>query len=599
MWQKNLDVLKNQYPNIYELVSASEDEGRFEFDNEGTSIPNIKYEGKHFNSRYNPKLEARRWVDTLEIDESYDGLFVYGLGLGYHLSELKAKYNNKKIIIVEPHIEIFKYCMTCQDITPYLEDEFIVFLVALEAFQVRNLLEYYIEESKIERVYFTELPFYKKHFSEYISEVYDQISRTLELFRANIYTEIFSSRRWLYNFFSNIKYFETTPNIISLDGAFKGSPVIIVAAGPSLNKNIHLLRKVYNKALIIAVGTAALILDRQGIKPHIIMGADGNIHESEIFRNIRSQEPLFIYSNMIHYKSLEYYKGKKMWVHLQSDELETQFLNSKEIRVPSITSGGSIAHNALAFARWLEAGHIMLLGQDLAFSNEKMYADGGNNDNVTTSASYVDTEDIYGHPIKTNRVFLTYRNWFEDFISLVYKEHKVVNCTEGGIAIAGIENMPFEKAIYQFCTEYFNYEEQLSNCYNKDVGFFKLENNLFQSLKAELEICYQLAKLRVEKVEEWIESNDVCEAKAIQSKVMELTDTLEEKYFYKTFILNTGKMFSDAMTREVSQKIKGLKTDEARKEAIIGGLYSQYIFALENLRIAQAAFEGIEPANLF
>ncbi len=601
MWQKNLEALQKQYPSIYTQLLEVEPSGVFDYVNDEATLSQIKYKGKYVHSKYNPVLEAKRWVDSLQIDATYDCVFVYGLGLGYYLEDIKAKYADKKIIVVEPHLEVFKYCLMSQDMTPYLEDDYVVFMVAFDAVEVRSLLEYYIEESKIKRVFFAELPFYKKHFSEYIEGAYEQISRTLQLFKANIYTEIYSSRRWLFNFFSNIKYFEETPNIIAMKDVFKGKPVVIVAAGPSLNKNVHLLRNLYDKALIIAVGTAALILDKKGIQPHIVMGADGNYHESLIFKEITCHKPLFIYSQMIQYKSLEYYKGRKMWVHLNSDELETQFLKAHGIEVPVITCGGSIAHNALAFARWLEAGPVMLLGQDLAFSNEKMYADGGNDDALDVNMGFVDTVDIFGKPIRTNKVFLTYRNWFEDFVSLVYKEHNIVNCTEGGLPIKGIENERFELAIDKFCKETFDYEAQLVTCHAAPEARFKLPEGEIESLKDALETCLELAKTRFERMVEWLECPELDSAcaKDIQSEVMRLTEALEEMDFYKTFIVNTGRLFHEALTREVNQKVKELKADAERREAVIRGLYTQYLFALENLRIAQAAFEGIEPANLF
>ena len=74
-------------------------------------------------------------------------------------------------------------------------------------------------------------------------------------------------------------------NILKLDGVhasrglyeeFRNIPAIICGPGPSLDKNIDVLRTLGDRALIIAGGTGINALNAGGVIPHICVSIDPN-----------------------------------------------------------------------------------------------------------------------------------------------------------------------------------------------------------------------------------------------------------------------------------------------------------------------------------
>jgi len=80
----------------------------------------------------------------------------------------------------------------------------------------------------------------------------------------------------------NIKVIADNPGINSLYGKFTGHPAVIVAAGPSLKKNAHLLKDVQGKALIISCDASLKYLLKEGIKPHLVTSLERE-HEVQQF----------------------------------------------------------------------------------------------------------------------------------------------------------------------------------------------------------------------------------------------------------------------------------------------------------------------------
>ena len=603
MIEKNLHSLKLHYSDLYDILDMHQKEGLFKLEEINNNF-NLSYQNKYIHSKYNPEIEAFRWVDGLDINEE-DCIFIIGLGLGYYLDYLVTKYPDKKIIIVEPSQEIFMNFLSVKDITTYIENKNIVFLVEKDTNTIRSLFDYYVQNNKVKKIFYTELPVYKKIYEAYIKEVYYELKKVLLLLQGNLTTEILSSRRWLYNIIRNFKYIGTHNNMVCLENLFSGVPVVIVSAGPSLDKNMSLLKDIYNRALIIAVGTAASILDSNGIEPHIIMGVDGNPAESTIFKKLRNTNPLLIYAQMIHYEAIENYSGKKVWVHFTGDSILKYLFEKLNYDCPEILTGGSIANTALALAHWLKAGTILLIGQDLAYTNKKAYAAGSAHEEenlIVTESGYIETTDIYGNQIYTRSQFLTYKNWFEDYVKLKLKDIKIFNCTEGGLNIEGIPNLSFADAIDLYCNDIYDIERIIGNSLNeKSTLDEEFLNRKMDEYKKQLEEAIELSRKRLEKITEIIEKQiyDIDQYDENVDEILLLTSQIEDLEFFKVFIENTGKMYHEAITRSTNQQLEVTKESGERKKSVLHGLFTQYTFVHDNLIVAKGAFEEKEVAGVF
>src|SRR5437763_9444636 len=95
------------------------------------------------------------------------------------------------------------------------------------------------------------------------------------------------------NIANNLGRYATTPPLDLLRDAFKGKPAVLVAAGPSLAKNMHLLHELVGnaepgtrRAVIIAVQTMLKPLLAAGIEPDFVTSLDYNTVSTRFFENL-------------------------------------------------------------------------------------------------------------------------------------------------------------------------------------------------------------------------------------------------------------------------------------------------------------------------
>lgn len=227
-------------------------------------------------------------------------------------------------------------------------------------------------------------------------------------------------------------------------GMRKDKPALIVAAGPSLNKQLPLLAQNQELFTIIAVDTVWPILKKHGIVPDAILALDPESVPSWP-RNEIAEDTAFC---------VDIGCGSKLLWSNDRNHLLTcanltvyQILKELGIKVSLLSTGGSVATSAFALAERLEANPIVLIGQDLALTGGKDHADGYlapyNAELLTTRIDAgFDVEGYYGDRLRTERQLLIYKTWFENRIKAM-PQKLVINATEGGARIEGALQLPF------------------------------------------------------------------------------------------------------------------------------------------------------------
>lgn len=601
MLEKNLSALKVHYFDLYNHIVDFK-MTKYKLVNSKNGMANLLLDNNtYLHSRYNPQNESHAWVNGFKIQDE-DTIFIIGLGLGYYLKIVAERYANKKIIIVEPDLEIFIHNLKINDFSKYIENENIVFLVNMDPHSVEHLIGHYLYTNKINKIYFSELPSYKKLKKEYIEEIYNHISKMTLSVKGNLITEIAFGQMWLDNTITNLKSILEYSNINNLKGICKDIPVIIVSAGPSLEKSIPYLRTISNKALIMSVGSSANILEHNGIIPHIILAVDGNITEAHIFEKLTTTKPILIYSTSVHHNVVSSYKGPKLWMKLNVDNYMEFVLNELNIDTVSLSTGPSVANIALDFSnRWLESKNILFIGQDLAYSNGKLYADGNVHSDIKHSKFeenhyYKKTTDIYGNDVYTSDNFIMMKHWFEEYLSVFKKKEGVYNCTEGGLNIKGIPNIPFQEAINRFCTDEVGiYNKILKVAKQKPVINKQKYDDFIKKCQNQSEKCIELSKKRLELSEEAIKNYN--DEKAFDEKLNEILligNELEEIKIYKYFIMLTGERYINAITSTTHNELQRIKERKEQKKAVMKGLIQQYIYIHQCLEVAKRAFDKYE-----
>ncbi|EHR3069931.1 motility associated factor glycosyltransferase family protein, partial [Campylobacter jejuni] len=252
-------------------------------------------------------------------------------------------------------------------------------------------------------------------------------------------------------FVYNLPSMITHPSYKELLSKRKGisDTAIIVSTGPSLTKQLPLLKKYASKATIFCADSSYPILAKHGIKPDYVCMLERTELTAEFFNHDFGEfdkDIVFVCAGVVHPKAIEYLKGKT-FIITQKVLAFPYYINLKDFSYAAV--GFSVAHTLSYLATYLSHKNIIFIGQDLA------YAENGNShpDDYQNSANYesqmyehILTEAYGGNgKVETHSIWLLFKNWFEN--EMIPNTRKMgittYNCTEGGARIEGTIEKPF------------------------------------------------------------------------------------------------------------------------------------------------------------
>lgn len=376
----------------------------------------------YFHSNVNPWKEATRWVQTYSEDRAEE-YAVLGLGLGYHVISLwKRTQGAIPVHVYEPDASILTLAERYQDFS---------------VCQGRNLYIHYDPE----------LTMLMKKLSANTATLaihhpsLRNIPKSAQKDALERFFVIDSSRRkqakYLYaNFTSNCK--AGARPVDELQEDFKGKDVFLIAAGPSLDKNVALLKERSDNSIVLATGTVFRKLMGMGIAPDYVIVTDANeriIWQVYVHRN--EQIPLLVLSSAYHQLCTEY-KGPKYMIFQRDFPPAEEY--AKKHGCMLFETGGSVSTTALDVCIRLQAARIIFLGLDLAFTDNLAHASGTSNRVVADQENLQPVKAYNGSVVYTDHKFNMYAQWIEERLQQEdAKQIPVINATEGGRYIAGME----------------------------------------------------------------------------------------------------------------------------------------------------------------
>ena len=299
------------------------------------------------------------------------------------------------------------------------------------------------------------------------------IKTTLTKHRLNQNTSAQFSIDWVENFIKNSQFLERTPHISELK--FSGfDTAIIVAPGPSLNKNIVDLKQYKDKALIVSVLHALPKLIKEGIEPHVVIHVDAKLDKPLIEfleKRMNFEIPLFVMGSNLPLMFNKIPRKKTVWSELIGP-LHTELCKQLNVSFPHL-SGGNVSLYAFNLCAQWKFKNIVLVGHDLSYDGDQYYAD---TDGLKTAVDMkdlnnhkrIEVDGYFGGKVKTSYDFYLYINEFNKWVeSKLHSDVRHINCTEGGARIEGFEHIKLG---------------DLSNVVSKKSAEFKININ-FQNEK--------------------------------------------------------------------------------------------------------------------
>jgi hypothetical protein len=260
------------------------------------------------------------------------------------------------------------------------------------------------------------------------------------------------------NTIDNLDYIINTPSLDEIKKNIEGLPIVVVSAGPSLKKNIDILKEIQDHVYIIAATTIQTKLFNNGIIPDGIAVLERNKEVYDmLFENKKMSKDVILFSqSLVNSRILKNYPGNIVTCFREHSLFEKNI--AKVIgEINLFSAGSSVAHMNFGLASLLGASSIILMGQDLSYAedgathvddtiygDEKKESDLINYSKVGNEKKFVKTEGNNGQMVITNKLWMHFKYWFES--EIVNRDIKVINCTEGGVVIKGTDVMTLKEA---------------------------------------------------------------------------------------------------------------------------------------------------------
>jgi len=430
------------------------------------------------HSAYDPVTEAQQLVHSYPGLQKAGAVVCLGLGLGYHVREiLRLAPPGTAVLVIEKDAK--------------LTDRFAKDnpgghqgLIVTDRKDVVKTFFYALHDKVREGFVLLEHPASVRRDPDFYREMRSTVRDYLSLLLVEIGTAKTLNYFIQENIFANLPAVIGDPGISALADAFKDKPAVIVAAGPSLNKNIHLLAEAKNRSVIICVGTALKAMLAQGLHPDIVVTLDPSEANYRHFEGVTLEEEFLCYEPQTHYKIPPLFK-KRFVFDANSDPLSL-WLRELYGQKGAVWPGGSVAIAAFGIACLLGANPVVFVGQDIALSDGYTHAKGtvyeGQKVDLTQSNPHlIAVPGINGGKVYTWRNMYSFLVRFEELFA-AQRDRLIIDATEGGALKRGTKVMTFREAIDRYFGTPFPVLPVLAERYRQHKPDLAITNHVVRSL---------------------------------------------------------------------------------------------------------------------
>lgn len=473
IYDKNIQVLKKSRIDLYEgLKKIEEKTSRTEDSIYSNLYIGDALDGEKFiafadekqlvplMSTYSPMHEAERYI--LQYRKNWDEEILVLFGMG-HIQVLKCILDEQcpveKCIVYEPSIDVF-----CKVVEEYdLEDVFmnpniLILVEGINGDCLEEVLYDALDYKNWKYAYFTTFQAYEKIFDRKLADIKKLYKRICGDKEAELNTLCHFAEVGMKNEIKAFYWMFDSKTIDDMVGKFpEDMPCIVVAAGPSLEKNVNVLKQAKGKALIICVDTALTFLLERGIVPDIACTIDPQKGTTYFTRPELKDIPIAISSDS-DYRSLEMIGDIKPIYFSTTNDFFQRLYRDRGREVEYFDGGGSVGTVSFHLGVRLGFKTIIIIGQDLAFTGQKAHAGMGKAKEDDLFYNMLMVDGYYGDKVLTRADFKHYIDWYNMRIPQLKDVH-VINATEGGAKLKGADQMTLQEAVSKYCTKTYDVQE--------------------------------------------------------------------------------------------------------------------------------------------
>ena len=431
MLEENIEVLSKKISNIRELLKdLSPAPLSVEPSKKEANILTVKLNNNYLYSKYAPMEETRRWI-TREIENKETIPLFAGLGLGYQLEIFIEQYPYTPLILIEPNLSLLKTALEIRDLRKvFLHEKLIIILeenpssldIPLQALAHKNIK--FLPLQPLYNIYQEKFDIFKNYASKLLNRIQTN-NNTLKKF----------GHLWIRNILLNTKTLLEANNVTDYLNWETSFPVLIIGAGPSLQKHIPFLREYQKRLVIVAVDTALSIIRREGIEPDFTLVVDPQHLNAQHLYHTSSPNSILIAEPSI-YPSIFRMPWRDIALIHSTLPLMTTFEKETSFK-GELKSGGSVGTLAWDFAKELNTKEIYAVGLDLSYPSLRNYTEGTlySRKMLSSAHRFEPTQQqqwrtllikdkiklpsySQGEETLSDKRLLVYQRWLEDHISL-------------------------------------------------------------------------------------------------------------------------------------------------------------------------------------
>ena len=452
-FEKNIAVLSKRQPDLADLMRKEIDTSHIEILSSETGMPTARVrsaEGKQvlLHNLKDPVKQAQDHLKKFDLSGN-NGSVLLGFGLGYLAREMVAEMDEGHLLLIfEADPALFKVALEHVDLECVLKSNRVMILVGKEIDIQSSITAISIKflTSKVSVVKFNSS--YSLDPETYALWEKNAKDTSLAL-QISANTLLLAGSEMAGNILANTPDIIRSPGVKRLFNRFENLPAIIVGAGPSLDKNVTLLKEVKDRAVIIAVDRVLGLLLPLGITPHLVPSIDySKINYDEKYAPYQLEEKLFMVSaQTVYHKIPKSFWGPAFSIN-QGGKLSA-ILSYYWGDKGSVASGLHVGHLAFCLACALGCNPIILTGMDLAFTGDKLHAKDVESSINRTPTQHLTCEDIFGNRIRTDSAFKGFVAGLEQEIKKT--DALCIDATEDGALKEGTTIMRLKDAIERYC----------------------------------------------------------------------------------------------------------------------------------------------------
>jgi hypothetical protein len=466
VFERNLARLARRNPLLAERIAKAEP-GPVAIERGPTGATTLVESGLRLASAYDPAAEGRRLAAGV-LAEKPDLLVAIGLGSGHQIDAFRAE-RRAPVVAYEPSLARWRALLAARDDIGWLDaddvdcaseiDEFVGHFRGRYAagLAVRTCVQPVVERLEPARV----------------REGLDRLAHAKRAADSTSFTRISMMQTWSDLVVENAPHLLATPSLSRLFGAFAGVPAVVVAAGPSLDRQLPALARESERLLVIAIGQTQRALARAGIRADFVHVVESKDVAHQVIGHGDPADLALVVAPSCHPRLFEA-PARARFVAYPAPYRLACWLASAMGDSSFLPGGATVAQSAVHLAAALGASSIALVGQDLAFTGGRVYASNsaydmvsfqqtGNgryaftgraemlallNESAPTGPELTDdlvwVEGWDGAPVPTGRHYAAFIEHYRGIAAhLAARGVSLVNCTEGGARLPGVAHRPF------------------------------------------------------------------------------------------------------------------------------------------------------------